>query len=728
MRTPTTSLVAALALILVPAAMAGTADHVEQYGVTITFDGSYTTGQFANGDFWVVPDGDGTVTVTAMDPAFDGTHHGWEANPAHTYDQGFDTRLSGFDASRVPDLPYDAAPGTSIVKTVSRELDQASPRPVLQKAIVLTVLSAPPPDDGATCFRPPYFGADKPLYRTTDLRPEHLPSLDPTGVSNVPSIEWVESRWQRVQLDHKKAWSGRMMHPDEHMPDYGSGICADNGAGALRLMLNDPVEDKMQALINYVQMGIDMYHMQLGGLTYGPDGGHNHGRKLPVAFAGIVLEHDGMKAWVREKAGQIYHEDLSVWYSPVSKMVLWGQSQQGESGYYRRFCQNTGSKTICDPYGYVDGGLAPGGSYQYCCNSSTWIGQILCVHLMPGLRELWNFELGLEYQDRWMDFGAWAQPDPYAPIDCENWGKLDDDPNDGIGRWPDNHGIHAGGGSWGNGFSTSMWQVFRPGDAAGLPAVIPYGGEFDETVEVTLESSPRTPGCQVRYTLDGTEPTAASPLYTEPLTLANTTTIRARAFKSGLTESAIHEVTFTYTGPDNPVSAWHVVAQHGGQELAAHVLDDYIEPRAQGIRVLRLTFRLAFDPATATLGAIAATGETSGDLSGRIASVTPTGTDQIDVTFDPSLPDDQWVTVSLTAALKDPEGQSFGGDLNIRLGTLVGDVNRSGEVSDADVVLVRDAAGTAVGATTAAYDVDGSGEVTGSDMKTVGANVGDALP
>ena len=42
------------------------ATSVSQWGITWTFDGDYTTGQYANGDYWVV----GPVNITAITPDF----------------------------------------------------------------------------------------------------------------------------------------------------------------------------------------------------------------------------------------------------------------------------------------------------------------------------------------------------------------------------------------------------------------------------------------------------------------------------------------------------------------------------------------------------------------------------------------------------------------------------------------------------------------------------------
>ena len=55
----------------------------------------------------------------------------------------------------------------------------------------------------------------------------------------------------------------------------------------------------------------------------------------------------------------------------------------------------------------------------------------------------------------------------------------------------------------------------------------------------SLEFSCRTSGAEIRYTLDGSEPTAESPLFTAPVTLDKTTTVKARAFKDGMSPSPL---------------------------------------------------------------------------------------------------------------------------------------------------------------------------------------------
>ena len=53
---------------------------------------------------------------------------------------------------------------------------------------------------------------------------------------------------------------------------------------------------------------------------------------------------------------------------------------------------------------------------------------------------------------------------------------------------------------------------------------------FEQSVTVTL-TTPWLTDVEIRYTLDGSEPTAASPLYEKPLSLAETRSVRTAAFR-----------------------------------------------------------------------------------------------------------------------------------------------------------------------------------------------------
>lgn len=99
------------------------------------------------------------------------------------------------------------------------------------------------------------------------------------------------------------------------------------------------------------------------------------------------------------------------------------------------------------------------------------------------------------------------------------------------------------------------------------PAASPAAGNFVGTAAVTLSSA--TPGTSIRFTLDGTDPTpSVGTLYTTPILLSATTTIKALAYGSGLPVSSTS--TFTYTRVF-PVSSVRVNA--GGPALGSFAAD-----------------------------------------------------------------------------------------------------------------------------------------------------------
>ena len=74
---------------------------------------------------------------------------------------------------------------------------------------------------------------------------------------------------------------------------------------------------------------------------------------------------------------------------------------------------------------------------------------------------------------------------------------------------------------------------------------------FEQDVVVTL-TAPQQPGAEIRYTLDGSAPMPASPLYTKPLRLSETTRLRASAFRDGRAVCLESEGAFARLGPVPP--------------------------------------------------------------------------------------------------------------------------------------------------------------------------------
>ncbi|WP_374509515.1 chitobiase/beta-hexosaminidase C-terminal domain-containing protein [Niveibacterium sp.] len=74
------------------------------------------------------------------------------------------------------------------------------------------------------------------------------------------------------------------------------------------------------------------------------------------------------------------------------------------------------------------------------------------------------------------------------------------------------------------------------------PTFSPAGGSYTSTQTVTITS---TAGAKIRYTTDGSTPTASSPIYTGPLTVSTSQTIKAYASATGVADSEIATAGYT---------------------------------------------------------------------------------------------------------------------------------------------------------------------------------------
>jgi uncharacterized repeat protein (TIGR02543 family) len=79
------------------------------------------------------------------------------------------------------------------------------------------------------------------------------------------------------------------------------------------------------------------------------------------------------------------------------------------------------------------------------------------------------------------------------------------------------------------------------------PTFSPIGGTYTGTQTVSMAST--TPGASIRFTRDGNPPSESDgTLYTEPISVSSTQTIKAIAYKSGMTSSSISSATFVLSG------------------------------------------------------------------------------------------------------------------------------------------------------------------------------------
>ncbi|MBE1500396.1 hypothetical protein H4696_007496 [Amycolatopsis lexingtonensis] len=75
------------------------------------------------------------------------------------------------------------------------------------------------------------------------------------------------------------------------------------------------------------------------------------------------------------------------------------------------------------------------------------------------------------------------------------------------------------------------------------PTFSPPGGTYSAAQTVTITSA--TSGATIRYTVDGSTPTASSTLYSGPISVPNSRTVNAIALKSGSANSPVSSATYT---------------------------------------------------------------------------------------------------------------------------------------------------------------------------------------
>ena len=115
----------------------------------------------------------------------------------------------------------------------------------------------------------------------------------------------------------------------------------------------------------------------------------------------------------------------------------------------------------------------------------------------------------------------------------------------GSGSGSQNSGSEQNGDSGNSGNSGEQ----NGGSQAETVAAPTISGEtpFDESTQATI-SGPD--GAEIRYTVDGSAPTAESSLYSEALTLTDTVIVKAIAIKNGVS-SEVASKTFTKNGSGN---------------------------------------------------------------------------------------------------------------------------------------------------------------------------------
>jgi len=309
---------------------ANAATSVSQYGITWTFSADRPVGQFVNGDWWVV----GPVTLTNISPksssASDFTNGSMlNVVPGQSqglyYDSG--TNSPQYTASKniSLQLPYTVAANNSVYSTMNNPdtwvSGSAAEKTWFKETAVLTVLSAAPP---AGSFRPPYAGTNKTIksnWNVSQMNYSALRSLAPPIAGNVPDRAWLEEATKRPLLEMhynylnsnwKASWAPTKSggYPRR---TYGREISHISSEAGLFLQTNAANSTKERLLINMCQWGIDVGGLLEVGMQWQPNGGHNHGRLLPLFIAAKVLGDSDLLAKC-SASRSVFQEHAQHWF------------------------------------------------------------------------------------------------------------------------------------------------------------------------------------------------------------------------------------------------------------------------------------------------------------------------------------------------------------------------------------------------------------------------------
>lgn len=105
-------------------------------------------------------------------------------------------------------------------------------------------------------------------------------------------------------------------------------------------------------------------------------------------------------------------------------------------------------------------------------------------------------------------------------------------------------------------------------ETVATPTFSPAGGNYTEAQNVSISCA--TSGATIYYTTDGSAPTTSSSVYSSPIAVSTTTTLKAIGVKSGMDNSAVASATYTFPAEYATIAAWR--ADHTVTSTATSVI------------------------------------------------------------------------------------------------------------------------------------------------------------
>jgi hypothetical protein len=169
---------------------------------------------------------------------------------------------------------------------------------------------------------------------------------------------------------------------------------------------------------------------------------------------------------------------------------------------------------------------------------------------------------------------------------------------------------NAGAGFAASSDSTHTLTV-GPAQAA-TPTFSPAGGTYSSAQSVTISTT--TSGASIRYTTDGSTPTSSSTVYSSPITVSATTTLKTYASASGMTDSSVASATYSWAASAPTVAPVGVSPASGSGLTQAFKFTFTDTSGYADLNVLDVLVSTFMNGQTACYFALAPTGATSGYL------------------------------------------------------------------------------------------------------------------
>jgi hypothetical protein len=407
---------------------------VTRHGITWTFSQDKVVGNFANGDWWVV----GPVTITSITPAptsnggtdTNGTvinppwcknAPGFDPNLGWQAIQGWDSRirnsiyLPSLNVGR--SLPVTVQNGSSVCTCKSFTNWVGGNGQQMDTIAILTVLASPPP---AGSFRPPYIGGVDKTVRWNKSQIDYSKLRKLPFVPYAPSLATVEANFEKTHIALCPSWTSDYISPLSHdNPGYGREISHKSSEAALVLNLNYTDAQKERLLINFVQRGIDIYGIMASGGGWWANGGHNHGRKMPMVMAGWVLND----ATILSKSNAGFQEDQQHFFVSKADVDRPRVIQDPNRPQLPYTMDMIGTPEWSSNYAGAPEAAGSNWNVFYRYVGSSTIGNILAARLM-GAMNAWNHPATFVYYDRYWGYekgNVSSNPNQIQPFVAEMW-------------------------------------------------------------------------------------------------------------------------------------------------------------------------------------------------------------------------------------------------------------------------------------------------------------------